>query len=69
MKVYRFNVDNGVYEGEDFCDDMEVLEAEGITTMPPPEHPPGHILIYEGTVGTWKLVPTADLRRRVNLNV
>ena len=68
MKVYLFNVENGMYAGEDFCDAREALEDEGMTAMPPPEHRPGHIFIYDRTARTWELVPAAVLRNREKRN-
>jgi hypothetical protein len=69
MKVYLFNVDSGLYQGEAFRDAREISEDEGMTTLPPPEyHRTGHVPIYDRTVGTWKLVPVADLMTGENGN-
>ena len=66
MKVYLFNVDGGLYAGEDFCDAGHAREEDGITTKAPPEPHPGHIRVYDQAAGNWKLVPAADLRARAN---
>ncbi len=66
MKVYLFNVDSGLYAGEDFCVAGEARVEEGITVKAPPEQHPGKVRVYDRAAGTWKLVPAADLRARVN---
>lgn len=58
MRVYLFNVDNGLYEGEDFCDLKEAREEEGITTLSPPAKRSGEVPVFDRNAGCWKLIPS-----------
>lgn len=60
MKAYLFNTENGIYSGEDFVDDSELDENEGITVLPPPERRTGTVPVFDRTSSQWKLVPVVD---------
>lgn len=61
MKVYLFDIDSGLYQGEDFLDPREVNEAEGVTKLAPPGPSCGYVPVYDRALGNWKLVPTVSL--------
>jgi len=62
MKAYLFNIENGIYSGEDFVDHREIDESEGITTLPPPVPLSGTVPVFDRTSGQWQLVPLAVFR-------
>ena len=62
MKVYLFNSNNGLYEGEDFQADDRIGVEEGMTTVPPPTRQPGQIPVYDRNSGSWRLVSMEELR-------
>jgi hypothetical protein len=62
MKVYLFDVDSGLYEGEDYSESEELDEREGITTLAPPVGQPGQVPVYDRSLGDWKLVHSDSLR-------
>lgn len=64
MKVYLFNTDSGLYEGEAFFDAREINEGVGATVKAPPERPFGQVPIYDQERGDWQLVPAANLKWR-----
>ncbi len=63
MKVYLFNVDNGLYEGEEFRSPAELEGAEGVTREAPPPYEAGTAPVYDRNLGRWRLVPVASLRQ------
>lgn len=62
MKAYLFNIDNGIYSGEDFFDSRDIKESEGITAKSPPNRQPGTVPVFDRTSGQWQLVPVNSLR-------
>lgn len=64
MKVYLFDVDSGLYEGEDYGEPSELNEREGITALAPPLSQPGQVPVYDRSLCNWKLVPSDRLRRQ-----
>ena len=61
MKVYLFNVESGLYEGEDYRDTNEVVESDGITCTAPPDNKPGCAPVYDRAIGQWNLFSITDL--------
>ena len=68
MKVYLFDTNSGLYEGEDFWDSGDVREAEGATSLAPPMVHQGQLPVYDHTGHNWKLVPTDNLNGSVGHN-
>ncbi|GAM10745.1 hypothetical protein OR1_03042 [Geobacter sp. OR-1] len=64
MRVYLFDVDSGLYAGEDFCELKEVQEEDGITILSPPTGQPGVVPVFDRNSGNWKLVPGDSLEKR-----
>lgn len=62
MKAYLFNIDNGIYSGEDFFDSRDIKESEGITAHAPPDRQPGTVPVFDRSSGQWQLVPVKSLR-------
>jgi hypothetical protein len=60
MKIYLFNLETGVYQGEDFADESPRARGEytvppGATTVAPPEGGKGHILIFDTVAQCWEV--------------
>ncbi|WP_306533782.1 hypothetical protein [Geobacter sp.] len=53
MKVYFFDCDTGVYQGEGFEDEKLVGRVEGITTVAPPPYCKGEIPVYNCDSNVW----------------
>ncbi len=63
MKIYLFNRDTGLYEGEDFRDQSACNEQEGTTTIVPPAPCSGKVPVYDRDLGLWKLVAITSLKK------
>jgi len=53
MKVYFFDCDTGVYQGEGFEDEKLIDRVEGITTVTPPPYCKGEIPVYNSETNEW----------------
>ncbi|NVN92795.1 MAG: hypothetical protein HXX11_19665 [Desulfuromonadales bacterium] len=62
MKVYLFNTENGLYEGETFVAADMLEDEEGVTTVAPPAHQTGFVPIFEICQQKWILRPVAQVR-------
>lgn len=68
MRVYLFDTNSGLYEGEDYWVSGDVSEYEGVTILAPPKVENGQLLFYDTTIGDWKLVQTDSLKKTESLN-
>lgn len=57
MKIYRFDPDTGIFQGEDFVDPSEFTTETGVTNVLPPEPVLGMIRCFDATATTWRLLP------------
>jgi hypothetical protein len=59
MKVYLFNAENGIYEGEDFTDDILVPGQDTIpdcaTAVAPPPYRKGEVPVYLVAENAWHI--------------
>ena len=62
MKVYLFDTESGLYEGEDYWNPEEMAESEGITSIAPPTIHPGFVPIYDQRTNIWKLVSIPEFK-------
>lgn len=62
MRVFLFNSESGIYQGEDYVESSDADECEGMTTLPPPEKEPGQIPVYDLAAGRWELVLPESVR-------
>lgn len=67
MKVYLFNSENGLYEGESFEEPDMIVHEEGITILPPPDHGHGMVPVFDRESKTWTVIPTSNVRQLLNL--
>jgi hypothetical protein len=61
MKIYLFNPDTGAYLGEAFADEApfrrgEYVMPDDATTIPPPPHEPGQILLFKTNEQCWEII-------------
>jgi hypothetical protein len=63
MKVYQFNEDTGLYEGEIFEDSGTLPYVDGVTTIAPPEYGAGQIPVFDCAAQQWELLPVAIARQ------
>ncbi len=68
MKVYLFDTQNGLYQGETF----EIAEAlhyqEGLTPVPPPSHGHGQVPVFDRQMKQWVVIPISIARQLLNGN-
>ncbi len=57
MKIYLFDAENGLFEGETFEDADMLKYEEGATPIPPPDHEHGHVPIFDRQKNEWAIVP------------
>jgi hypothetical protein len=57
MKVYLFDTENGLFEGETFEDPEMLQYEEGITTIPPPEYEHGQVPVFDHRKNEWAVIP------------
>lgn len=65
MKVYLFDTANGLFSGEDYYDQKDLSEEEGMTTTPPPGRVSGTVPVFDLSIRGWKLVPVDFFGREV----
>lgn len=68
MKVYLFNAENGVFEGEAYVDPDPLEYAEGITTVVPPEYAHGQVPVFDRERKTWEVISLGVARQLLNLS-
>ena len=67
MRAYLFDTETGIYEGETFEEAVMLQYEDGITTLPPPEHGPGQVPVFDQDRELWDLLPISVARQRLNL--
>jgi hypothetical protein len=69
MKIYLFNPESGIYEGEDFSDEQIRPGAETLpphaTTVAPPPYRPGQVPVFQSARQSWELMRLAAARTAV----
>jgi len=58
MKVYLYDTENGLFEGETFEDPKMLQYEEGVTPVPPPEYEHGHVPVFDRNRNEWAVIPT-----------
>jgi len=69
MKVYLFNSENGLYEGETFEEAAMLQYEEGITPIPPPDYEHGQIPVFDRQNKTWAVIPTTIARQLLTITL
>ena len=62
MKIYLFNPETGVYQGEDFSDDPSMCAERGAlppgaTPLAPPPYGCGEVPVFSVTDNRWEIRP------------
>lgn len=68
MKVYLFDNETGVYEGETFLEADKLSNEEGVTAIPPPEYGDGHVVVYDKQRQAWEVIPAAVARQLLRVS-
>jgi hypothetical protein len=61
MKIYLFDPETGVYQGEDFTDDQQLLYPQDgslppyATTVAPPPYRRGEVPVFAGAMKIWEM--------------
>lgn len=66
MKVYLFDTQNGLFEGETFEDPNFITYEEGMTPIPPPEYKHGQIPVFDHRMNEWAVIPLTIARQLLN---
>ncbi|MDD2733969.1 MAG: hypothetical protein PHF56_08500 [Desulfuromonadaceae bacterium] len=69
MKVYLFNTESGLYEGETFEDTGMFPYEEGITPVPPPDFEHGHVPVFDRRKNGWVVVPVSIARQLLKSSI
>jgi hypothetical protein len=67
MKVYLFNAENGLYQGETFAEADKIKLEDGITSIPVPEYNHGEIPIFDLRENAWAVKPIHLVRQQLNI--
>lgn len=68
MRVYLFNDENGLYEGETFEEPDNLQYEEGVTSVPPPEFRHGQVPVFNRRNGEWKVIPLTIAKKLLGGN-
>lgn len=66
MKVYLFDTETGLYEGETFADAVTLAHEDGVTTIPPPGYGNGQVPIFDCRHNSWTIIPISAVRQRLS---
>jgi|GEM_PF-1048189 len=66
MKIYLFNPETGVYQGEDFADDLSMCQERGAvqphaTTIAPPPFRRGETPVFTVAENKWEIRPVSSV--------
>ncbi len=68
MKVYLFNIESGLYEGETFEEAAMLQHEEGITPIPPPNYEQGQVPVFDRRKNNWAVIPVTIARQLLNIS-
>jgi hypothetical protein len=68
MKVYLFNTESGLYEGETFEEAGMLQYEEGITSIPPPDYEHGQVPVFDRSKNGWAVIPVTIAKQLLRLN-
>ncbi|MDD2853352.1 MAG: hypothetical protein PHY09_15815 [Desulfuromonadaceae bacterium] len=66
MKVYLFNPQNGLFEGEAFENPDSIKYIEGMTPIPPPTCEQGNIPVFDCMKNAWAVIPLTIASQLLN---
>lgn len=53
MRVYFYDRESGVYQGEGFETNSHAISEEGVTVTAPPAYGPGLVPVFDRQTGGW----------------
>lgn len=53
MKVYFYDRESGIYQGEGFETNSYAIGEEGVTLVAPPDYDPGLVPVFDRRRGEW----------------
>jgi hypothetical protein len=68
MKVYLYDTENGLFEGETFEDPKMLQYEEGVTPVPPPEYERGHVPVFDRSRNEWSVIPITVAKQQLNIS-
>jgi len=68
MKVYLFNSENGLYEGETFEEAAILQYEDGITPIPPPSYEQGQVPVFDRQTKAWAVIPVTIARQLLTIS-
>ena len=68
MKVYLFDTQTGLYEGDSFEEPDMLKYEEGITTVPSPDYQQGQIPVFDKTRQVWEVIPISVARQLLKIH-
>lgn len=66
MKVYLFDTQNGLFEGETFEEPDMIQYEEGMTVTPPPEYAQGQVPVFDHHKNEWTVIPISVAKQLLN---
>lgn len=66
MKVYLYDTENGLFEGETFEDPNMLRYEEGVTPVPPPVYEHGHVPVFDRSRNEWSVIPITIAKQLLN---
>jgi hypothetical protein len=68
MKVYLFNSENGMYEGETFEEAGMLQYEDGTTPIPPPDYEHGQVPVFDRRKNDWAVIPVTIAKQLLNIS-
>jgi hypothetical protein len=64
MKIYLFDSETGIYEGETFEEAAMLQREDGLTTIAPPAYEHGQVPVFNRQKNVWTVIPI-DIARQL----
>jgi hypothetical protein len=69
MKIYLFDPESGIYQGEDFADDLPMCPGRGVippyaTAIAPPSYVCGEVPVFISRDQQWQILPVSAAKSR-----
>ena len=68
MKIYYFDRDSGLYQGEEFENDALIPDIDEATTVAPPSWQKGEIPVFDPAAREWVIRSVAEVSRQTRLS-
>lgn len=68
MKVFLFDTETGIYEGETFEEAAMLQYEKGLTTIPPPDYEHGQVPVFDRQKNEWTVIPVGIARQLLKIS-